>query len=238
MPLIRTTFLLFCVFWTTTSVAQHPELLNRTWYLDRVVIDSQPFYPPVNEELEFVTLHFSESNQMESIVCDVMVTDIVYEGSDQFTLDNVGFTLGGCFLNENSIFQEVYFFEIFIEPISDIPFNPFQYSIIDHGNGQMSLIVFNNLGNEAHYTNIALGINRNPSPLININPNPTKDLVFLSLPNDVKVVSIVLCDASGRVVMNPTLDTNHIDLSTAKPGIYLLKITTDIGYWIGKVVKE
>ena len=66
-------------------------------------------------------------------------------------------------------------------------------------------------------------------------PNPTKDLVFISLPDNVKGSDKLLLDGLGRV-LDTTKDTSF-DLSTMLPGIYYISIPS-ISAQLSKVIKQ
>jgi hypothetical protein len=73
---------------------------------------------------------------------------------------------------------------------------------------------------------------------INIYPNPVKNIVNINANNIIQ--SIQLYDAQGRLLQIKYQDKNqtNLDLSTRAKGIYFLKITTQNGVKIEKIVKE
>ncbi|MEL1243335.1 T9SS type A sorting domain-containing protein [Flavobacterium sp. DGU11] len=73
---------------------------------------------------------------------------------------------------------------------------------------------------------------------VTIYPNPAKDIVTISADSNVK--SIQLYDIQGRLLQSGTVnDINAtIDLSSRTPGIYFVKVFTDKGMKVEKVVKK
>lgn len=73
---------------------------------------------------------------------------------------------------------------------------------------------------------------------IKIHPNPTKDLVKIQSKNTIK--SIALFDVQGRMLQSLVENKKEtaIDLSQQSRGIYFLKITTEKGSKIEKLIKE
>ncbi|MBL4662537.1 MAG: choice-of-anchor B family protein [Flavobacteriaceae bacterium] len=70
-----------------------------------------------------------------------------------------------------------------------------------------------------------------------LTPNPVNDIVSLVL-NDSKIlVSIDIYDSIGRLVLKD-VDSTIIDVSTFDSGIYLVKVETDQGILIKRLIKE
>lgn len=93
--------------------------------------------------------------------------------------------------------------------------------------------------NEAR-TNIstltAAGFIKDPSVVVY--PNPTKNIVTISAKNNLKSVS--LFDVQGRLLQtaHESKKTTTLDLSNRSNGNYFLKITTEKGSTVEKVIKE
>ncbi|MDI1254499.1 MAG: T9SS type A sorting domain-containing protein [Flavobacterium sp.] len=94
-------------------------------------------------------------------------------------------------------------------------------------------------------TNIAttifqtLGIDANPlDESITIYPNPTHDIVSVKANNTIK--SIQLFDVQGRLLQTRIANENNanIDISNHSNGIYFLKITSEKGIKIEKIIKK
>ncbi len=70
---------------------------------------------------------------------------------------------------------------------------------------------------------------------VSVSPNPTTSKININANNNVK--SIELYDVKGRI-LKTNLNANSLDISGKTNGIYFLKITTEKGSKIEKVVKE
>jgi uncharacterized repeat protein (TIGR01451 family) len=72
---------------------------------------------------------------------------------------------------------------------------------------------------------------------IKMYPNPVADMLYLEVPNTLKVNSIQLFDISGKLIIafenHKTLDVNGIN-----QGMYILRIETDKGEFNQKVIKR
>ena len=71
-----------------------------------------------------------------------------------------------------------------------------------------------------------------------IAPNPTKNNVTVSSKN--KILSIQLFDVQGRILQTVLENKNSttLDISNKSDGIYFLKVTTEVGSSVEKLVKE
>lgn len=73
---------------------------------------------------------------------------------------------------------------------------------------------------------------------ISLYPNPTSSMVNIKAENTIK--STELYDVQGRLIQINKEDSNEVvlDISTYNSGIYFIKVTTDVGSQIKKIVKE
>jgi Secretion system C-terminal sorting domain len=84
--------------------------------------------------------------------------------------------------------------------------------------------------NEANATN-------ETEPLkISIFPNPANGILFI---NGLTTQSDVwIYDLTGKMILNPQVDSNQIDISSLPTGFYSIKIKTPTGILTKKFVKE
>ena len=73
---------------------------------------------------------------------------------------------------------------------------------------------------------------------ISIYPNPTNGIVNISLDNSITKADIAVYNAAGTIIANTTAQRPQLNLSEAAAGIYFVKITTDKGNFIQKIVLE
>src|SRR5690606_19710171 len=88
-----------------------------------------------------------------------------------------------CQLPENIDFEVHYFYEFWSIDFTEIP-DPFHYEIQSEGDN-LSLVVTNSLGSEAHYNNFVLStidIGSNVQNPFNIYPNPFHDKLTIENP--------------------------------------------------------
>jgi hypothetical protein len=76
--------------------------------------------------------------------------------------------------------------------------------------------------------------------LISIYPNPVKDSVNISIKENSTIKTIELYDIQGRLLQTQVVNdvTSQINLAERANGIYFIKINTDKGSKVEKLVKE
>ncbi|WP_170235064.1 hypothetical protein [Bizionia gelidisalsuginis] len=85
-----------------------------------VIINEQENVLPINYEVLTISADFTDSAELQTVVCDGLCGDITYLAS-QFTFNSYALTLGGCEAAVNSNFQNVYF-SGFLKMILPLPF--------------------------------------------------------------------------------------------------------------------
>lgn len=90
----------------------------------------------------------------------------------------------------------------------------------------------------SHFTNVLLATPENSLADLRIYPNPAQNkLILQSTTNNFDAVSI--SDINGRIVMNSAnKNSNDIDVSTLKPGMYFITITSSEGNITKKFIKN
>lgn len=63
-----------------STQAQQQELMDNFWYLEKLVIDGEEFFPPDNEEVspEQIGVEFSESDIQVGSGCNWMAGEVIY----------------------------------------------------------------------------------------------------------------------------------------------------------------
>jgi Leucine-rich repeat (LRR) protein len=92
--------------------------------------------------------------------------------------------------------------------------------------------------NPATTTVSLLGINQYENASVSVSPNPVKNILHISAKDD--ITSIQLFDIQGRLLQTK-LENNHnssLDLSGKTNGIYFLKVFTDKGMKVEKILRE
>lgn len=73
---------------------------------------------------------------------------------------------------------------------------------------------------------------------LKIYPNPTNDLIFLEINNSIIVKNIKVYDLMGKLLVTYNKRPQNISLNNYSNGLYFIKINSDKGSIIKKIVKK
>jgi hypothetical protein len=82
-----------------------------------------------------------------------------------------------------------------------------------------------------------LGLDDNLEDLISVYPNPAVDVLNVSVPSNVEVLSTVIYDSTGKI-SEATLENGIMNTSTLAAGFYILNIKTTNGSVTKKFIKK
>ncbi|MBL4662997.1 MAG: T9SS type A sorting domain-containing protein [Flavobacteriaceae bacterium] len=218
-------------------IAQDPQLLETTWYLDHIIIDSNQEFPPSEEgEAEIIPMDIA-LDSFNTVVCDSHSCNGIdfNGGNDSFTISSCITGIFGCDFTENGLFQLLYFDDFFN---INFPPNTFDYTF-DVAGDTKTLTLTNSSGHQAVYNNMILGI-KNPEIQVGLYPNPVVDIVHIRAPNN-EILSIQVFTLEGKEmahIENGSPDLNQISMAGFDTGIYFLRILTNTSLIIRKIVKK
>jgi hypothetical protein len=89
----------------------------------------------------------------------------------------------------------------------------------------------------AWYRNLILGVNENQVSSFKIYPNPSNGIVHIDSKKEI-VRRVSVFDAMGKRIFSKQENSNEIDISNLQNGMYFLRITTDSGEFVQKIIKE
>ncbi len=215
--------------------AQQEELINNTWYLQKVIIDNIEYFQPSNwESSETIELFFEIDNDNTHMyangICRGCISDLQSLNSETFTYNNEScFTLEECGESENidfdDLFMSVYCYSPNSNGESDVTID---YTIINTSTEYQILTVSNTLGHQAIYTSVNLSVEdiENTVNDISLHPNPVKDKLFIENLNLNENYIISISNLNGQNVLQKEISTNstEIDISTLEKGIYFVSV--------------
>ena len=135
-------------------------------------------------------------------------------------------------MNKNylTIFLLLPFFGIAQSAIGNINSGAVSNSNFAHSVGEIYVIPNNpndaNSGTMGIYSQTVLkvlGISEAEQESLKIYPNPTTDYVFLQLNSKAKLETAEIYDLSGKLIFQPKINEDKLDLRFLNQGIYLLK---------------
>lgn len=97
-------------------------------------------------------------------------------------------------------------------------------------------LIYMNPNYESCY--LITGINDNEKPIIQIYPNPVKNLLRIENINNIEIGSISLINLNGQIVKQFNSLKNQLDISDISSGLYILKISYKNGELIEKIMIE
>ncbi len=82
-----------------------------------------------------------------------------------------------------------------------------------------------------------IGIEENQLNSLKVYPNPTNGLIFINSKTE-NIESATVFNILGKKVLQLNGNIQQVDISTLQSGIYFLRITTDSGELVKKIIKE
>lgn len=250
---MRVVLCLFGVFFSFQTYAQHEELFNRTWYLDKLVMDGDTIYNPTRGDLEYdlaSTIYFNSENDgtidLGGCPGEYHFIDMEFDKTDNFfTTSGIGgFPFQFCSDFEHlfeglNAFTDLYFYDFFYGYGVDGEVSIY-YTVYNDDSIQ-TLILTNPDGYKAHYSNVHLFTPDFKSLSFSISPNPVQDQLFIRLEDVPTSVKLEIYDMHGRVIHS--LDVHEaetqLDVAEYAPGLYFIKFTGDSGSTqVAKFVKQ
>lgn len=230
--LILITFLVVGLF----AKAQQTELIQNNWYLTKVLIESEEFFPPPYDAqigINYFT-KFENENYFYTNGCNTISADINDLNDSSFTLFDANITQMECEHQEFDDFDGRYFSLFWDYEGEDL----FQYEIIDNI-GVLSLIITNPSGNKAYYENQHLSIQEfnmvDDNFLIVIQDN----LLYVKIINSTfnpKTISIY--DLNGRLILRSEINNEKVFVGQIPNSIYIVQIEDINGNFYSKKVMK
>jgi subtilisin-like proprotein convertase family protein len=88
------------------------------------------------------------------------------------------------------------------------------------------------------YITNSLGLDTNSLSNTTVHPNPTKDYLYIDIPNAIGTSKLKLYDVQGRFVMETNTTSSHeiINIENLQNGVYLLSIENETNKTVKKVI--
>ncbi len=216
--------------------AQQQELIENTWYLEKIVFGGDEFLTPNNEEVTQVPFFYFEtigdSYSFKTRVCQEVRTGGQITDSHLF-FDTSAYN-SNCAIQANTDFQFLYFDDFLHAGL----LNTFEYpyEIVEEP-GYLRLIINPDAEITAYYNNQILST----SDINSIKPSfqitfQNEDLIIQS--SSLTAKSVFIYDLSGKLVLTSDVQHNRIQTYGIPKGIYLIKITDDKGITHSKKLRK
>lgn len=223
----------------TISFAQNPQLFENDWYLQKLVINNEDYYPPNNNEIQEISLKFAENPPyINTEVCSGIASVIDVIDNESFHVPGFAIIDIECSLQESAEFENYYFNDFFHWQGP----HTFGYNIEIGTNNSKVLTLTNEANDQAIYGNESLSISNKLAPQFSIHPNPAKTELFLSSKSGVGKVNVQIFNIEGKLLM--TKDFNFekqasLNVSNLSSGFYFLNLSDENGnVAVKKFIKE
>lgn len=254
MDLRRLVICLFGVLFSFQSYAQQEDLLDKTWYLDKLVMNEDTIYNPTREDHELdlaSTIYFNSENDgaIDFGGCpgEYHFIDMVFDETENFfnTSGIGGFPFQFCsdfyhYFEGLREFTDLYFYDFFYGYGVDGEVSIY-YAVYNDANFIQTLILTNPDGYEAHYNNVHLSTTDFKSLSFSVSPNPVSDQLLIRLEDVPTSVKLEIYDMHGRVIHRLDVYEAEIQLGVSEysSGVYFIKLTGDSGNTqVAKFVKR
>jgi len=229
---MRHLFLIFTIVFSTSLFAQEadPDLFQ-TWYLQSVFVSDatpEPYIvseiePPINPTLTIQP----DLTLSATAACNIFPGSFAVINDETFETNAVGTTFALCGYDVHEAFEIEY-----REFLNIMTF----YSIASNENG-MTLTVGTPIFGEAIFNNFPLSLTENSHSYIKIFPNPTHSVVHIHSDDNI-ILSIELFTSIGEKVEVFSDNLYTIDISHLSKGLYFIKVETENGTVIKRVLKK
>lgn len=230
-------YILILIATLNFSFAQDPQIFNNTWYLHNVIVNGEDTIPPNSNMI----LMFSPTN-LSANACNGLFGPVVFENNTtQFSFSNYSITLNLCEDADAAIYQEIYF-PVFTDGIDTSPAftSYFTYSISET-EGVKTLIINSAFNKQAVYSDVALSTSQFNKESFSFYPNPSEDFIEINLNNSFsKSTALEIYNNIGILQKTEHLTNTitQVDINNLATGIYFLKITSETGTSVKKLIKK
>ena len=230
-------YILILIATLNFSFAQDPQIFNNTWYLHNVIVNGEDTIPPNSNMI----LMFSPTN-LSANACNGLFGPVVFENNTtQFSFSNYSITLNLCEDADAAIYQEIYF-PVFTDGIDTSPAftSYFTYSISET-EGVKTLIINSAFNKQAVYSDVALSTSQFNKESFSFYPNPSEDFIQINLNNSfTKSTTLEIYNNIGILQKTEHLTNTitQVDINNLATGIYFLKITSETGTSVKKLIKK
>ena len=226
------------IIYSFQSQAQTQELLDNTWYLEKVVIDDEDIFVPNLGVPPIAYAEFSIDN-LTTEYCDWLFADIEYSEPSNFIFTGAGVTFEGCGVEEYDVFEAIYFNDFF-GSIEVGFYQPFSYEITEESSTLKKLTITNINNDQAiYYSQTLSNQDMDGFGTVKLYPNPAQNK--FSIESDVDIKQIKIYNQLGQVVLefDDIKPQPSFNISILSKGVYFVELSSVQGKkTVKKLVKQ
>jgi len=230
-------FIFICCLLATFQIrAQHPDLLDKTWYVQYVVVEGVQ-YDVITGGIFYGQVYFNEDTfDVFHPTCGegFEANIIAYTGTDEFSFENSSVALlGDCADPDIGLFMNMHY-NLYLEE-NKIARSPCTYTITADTNG-LNLVVTNDVGDIGVYGDYLLETPHENQALAFVVPNPFKETI--SIQSLAPIDHMILYNLLGQEIGLWDSGFDHLNLSELTTGMYIAKVISNGKTATVKVLKE
>jgi len=224
--------LLITIVYTTTFYAQEPDPdLFQTWYLESVFASDATPEPSIVSEIEppiNPTLTIQPDLTLSATAaCNLFIGSFAFINDETFETNAVGTSFALCGYEEHEAFEIEY--RRFLNIMTF-------YSITTNENG-MTLTIGTPIFGQAIFNNFPLNLTEHAISSLEVYPNPSKSVIHINSKDNI-ILGIELFSSIGNRIELASDNYDTIDISHLSRGLYFIKVATENGTVVKRVLKE
>ncbi|MBW2960826.1 T9SS type A sorting domain-containing protein [Mesonia aestuariivivens] len=227
--------LIICML-SFNSFAQVAPLEDHTWYLEKIIINNADFLVPSEFENNYNADFSNSADYLLSAPCYPIEGTLIYSQNQTFNINDAGTPLDCDGLPQYVVEYDDFFFHELILSINTIS-NPFSYTFTTQPN-YIVLTITNANGDQAIYRNQQLAVRGKKKVAFSLYPNPTANSFQVEMSSGEKIKSIRVFSVNGKEVLRFKESQTNYDVSQLSKGVYFVKIESEIGQSLKKIVKK
>ncbi|MDQ7916133.1 T9SS type A sorting domain-containing protein [Mesonia sp. MT50] len=225
--------LIICLL-SFNSLAQIAPLEDHTWYLEKLVINGNDFPPPLVYQDNY-TASFDNDYFIFGSPCSSVEGILTHNSTASFAINEGGSDFQICpGLTGVDAYDEKFAID-FID-IDDF-LNPFSYTFATQPN-YIVLTITNGNGDQAIYRNQQLAVASMEKVAVNLYPNPVTNHFQLEVESGKNIKSVRIFSVDGKEVLHFEEAQITYDVSYLPAGIYFVKIKSETGESVKKMLKR
>ncbi len=227
---MKTITLFILIFFAGLLQAQQSDLVNNTWYLQKMISSNGIVtLPPNNSEVNVIQANFGETSMNTAVVNQFGAWTFpgphIALTNTTIKYDEYAYSTNPCQIQENCTFENNYF-NIFKDGLLGIPI----YYTITPQNNYLKLVLTNNNGNQTIYYSQNLAVDDEIEKKFKIYPNPVKEILTIEAEKQNNELFITIFDYQGKKILHYVVANSqkyNLNLLELISFLYYLSIKTE-----------
>ncbi len=216
------------------SYSQIPEDFIGTWYLEYFSSPQGEIFVNTLDVSQGPSFTVTESLQITgNSFCNDFSGEYIYVNPEPLAIDHtfqpINITRGTIDCGSNEMYETLFYVPFMNEQVGDIVVLQEDFLVLQY--------YFPTLY-QVYRDEPVLSIDENELNIIQIYPNPVKDILTIENISNTEITSIMIYDLLGRLVLTEKENLNQVDVSHLNSGMLFVKIETDQGRVTKKIIKE